>query len=28
MKRSSEVIRELNKRGICVSLGKGWAEEA
>ena len=23
MKRSSEVIRELTKRGICVSLGKG-----
>lgn len=24
IKRSSEVIRELTKRGICVSLGKGW----
>lgn len=24
MKRSSEVIQELTKRGICVSLGKGW----
>lgn len=24
MKRSGEVIRELTKQGICVSLGKGW----
>lgn len=23
MRRSSEVIQELTKRGICVSLGKG-----
>lgn len=27
MRRSSEVIRELTKRGICVSLGKGWGAQ-
>lgn len=27
MRRSSEVIRELTKRGICVSLGKGWGTQ-